>query len=115
MSLARLLWAEMVSVESASGVRGAFILEWNVLPNWRRIAAMPVVAIARDTHPPGSIVRTELRMALSRYVLPHPPLADRKTWIDSPFLTASMMVLYTAMSCKLAKKLAFGEIPHELL
>ena len=74
-SFARLLWAEICSVESAAGFRGAFILLWNVHPRSRRFAAIPVVAMASAVDPP-SMLLTALRIVLRRYVFPHPPLAS---------------------------------------
>ena len=57
---------------------GDFSLLWKVLPSASRLAAMPVVAIAKAVDPP-SIHLTPLRIVLRRYVLPHPPLASMKT------------------------------------
>ena len=74
-SFANSLWAGIFSMLSSSGLSGAFILEWKVLPFASRIAAMPVVAMARATQPPPSRLRTFFRMLLRMKVLPQPPLA----------------------------------------
>ena len=62
---ARLLWAVICRVDSWEGVRGAFSLLWKVLPSDNRLAAMPVVAMAKAVDPP-SIHLTALRMVFRR-------------------------------------------------
>ena len=56
-----------------------FILEWKVRPSGRRLAASPVVPIAKATAPPGSELLTPAKIASRVKVLPQPPLASTKS------------------------------------
>ena len=104
------LCAEIDSVESSVGVNGAFILEWNVLPKCSRLAAIPVLAIARAIDPPGSKDRTASNTAFIMNVFPAPPLAERNAWSGVSDTTACIMVSKTRLWSRVNLSLALSTL-----
>ena len=99
MSSARVNCPLILNTDSSVGEGGALMWLWKVQPSVRRFAAMPVVAMARPTQPPGSRLLTAASTAFITYVLPQPPLAFMKTCSGELLLTASRMVSNTWCCC----------------
>ena len=89
ISLASSVCAGIISLASSLRISGGLNLEWNVLPLRRRVAALPVVAVARATLPPDSRLRAQASSWLRRNVLPQPPLAWMKMHLGRPESTAA--------------------------